>query len=429
MALVRCVPGDRAALPATTTCRARSCRCADSSQPLLAYGGDGLAPVCSVKEKRILVVVANPLGGIRSYLLYNARRLLESGYVFTFLSPEGEAFDSFKNDVASWPGVELLGVPVRGRRFSFWPSVRRAIRSGRFSLIHSQGLRAGVEVAFANYLRGIPHVITLHDTRHDNDFKGRFRWIKRYLAGRLSARAHVIIAVSNDCAQNHLAFFPEWRRSHCKIDVIYNGVDVERLTAAAKLRSHKTLRAEFGWADEIRILGYFGRFMPEKGFSVLLDALRELAHQGCADRVRLVAAKDPYGYGREYMHEVAQDDVLSPMVRFIDPVSEIASILPQVDVVVVPSLREAYGLVAAEAMVLGVPVVGSNAIGLREVLSGTPSLSPPAGDARALALALEQAVCSRSKQQAEAYATEACSRFDNRVAAQKLLGLYEALSR
>jgi glycosyltransferase involved in cell wall biosynthesis len=374
---------------------------------------------------RILVVVANPLGGIRSYLLNNVPRLAEAGYVFSFLAPEGEAFEAFRSDVRSWPSVELLGVPVGKRRFLFWPSVRRAIRSKRFSLIHSQGLRAGVEVAFANYFRRIPHIITLHDTRHDNDFKGRFRWMKKQLAGRLSARADIIIAVSRDCAQNHIDFFPEWKRSHCKIDVIYNGVDVEHLKTAATAAGRRRLHREFGWNDRVRILGYFGRFMPEKGFPILLNALRELARQGSADHIRLVATKDPHGYRGEYMQEVQRDGVLSQMVRFIDPVSEIATVLPQIDAVVVPSLREACPLLPMEAMVLGVPVVGSDAIGLREVLQGTPSLAPPAGDATALADALQETLDSHSAAKARAYQAQAKQRFDVAESALRLRRLFD----
>ena len=90
-------------------------------------------------NRRVLVVANNPLGGIRTYLLNYLPRLMENGYCFTFLAPDDEAFDAFKGDVASWPGAETLGVPIRGRGGSMWRSVRRALKSGRFSLVHSQG--------------------------------------------------------------------------------------------------------------------------------------------------------------------------------------------------------------------------------------------------------------------------------------------------
>ena len=380
----------------------------------------------SPRHHRVLVVVPNPVGGIRTYLLNNCRRLAELGYVFTFLAPQGDAFNELKNDVKCWPDTQFIDVPVRGRRFLLWPSVRRAIIGGQFSLIHSQGLRAGVEVAFASCFRGIPNITTLHDTRHESDITGRFRWLKKRLIGWLAARADVIVAVSHDCANNHLAFFPEWKRSRCRIEVINNGVDVGPLKAGATC-DLESLRAQFGWNDEMKILGYFGRLMPEKGFLVLLDTIHELARRGLAERVRLVVTKDPHGYRGEYMREVAQDPLLSTMVRFIEPVAEIGTVLPQVDILVMPSLWEACGLLAMEAMVLGVPVVGSDAIGLREVLYNTPSFSPRAGDVGALADSIVDAIANGSGERAKAFVREASIRFDNRASSQKLHELYDRI--
>jgi glycosyltransferase involved in cell wall biosynthesis len=248
------------------------------------------------------------------------------------------------------------------------------------------------------------------------------KWLKKRVAGRLTSRADVIVPVSHDCAQNHLQHFPEWKRGRCRVDVILNGVDVTRLKRVAATVDRDALRGNLGFSSDVTVLGFFGRFMPQKGFLVLLDTLRELARRGCADRVRLVAAKDSHGYRDEYMREVKRDDVLSRMVRFVEPVS-------QIDVVVMPSLWEAYGLLAAEAMVLGIPVVGSDAIGLREVLHDTPSLAPSAGDAQALASALQKAMGARSRQKADDFTAEARIRFDNRASAEKLLRVYEAIAR
>ena len=219
------------------------------------------------KHRRILVVTSNPLGGIRTYLLNNIPCLMEAGYAFTFLSPEGEAFDSFKKDVQSWLGVEWIDVPIRRRRFLLWPSVRRALRTGRFALIHSQGLRAGVEVAFASFFARVPHVITLHDVIvPQNDVPGRLKWLKKRTTGFLTSRADAIIPVSHDCAQNHLHHFPAWKRGRCRIEVIPNGVDVDRLKRVAETVNGDAMRSELGVDENATILGFFGRFMPQKGF-------------------------------------------------------------------------------------------------------------------------------------------------------------------
>jgi len=382
------------------------------------------------KPRRVLVVVANPLGGVRTYLLYNCRRLAESNYAFTFLAPAGEAFDAFKNDVKSLPGVECIGVPVRGRRYFLWPTIRRCLRTRRFSLVHSQGLRSGTETAFANLGLGLSHVITLHDVIVPrNDVPGRLKWLKKRVIGRLASRADAIVPVSQDCAENHLSHFSELKRGRCRIQVILNGVDVQQITRVGDAVDRKALRKKLRFADDVTILGFFGRFMPQKGFLLLLQALRELIRSGHGDRVRLVAAKDPHGYRGEYIREVAQDPLLSTIVRFIAPVTEIATVLPQIDILVTPSLWEACPLLPMEAMILGIPVVGSDAIGLREVLRDTPSLAPPAGDSQALASAILEATDASHRQLAERYVNTARTEFDVTRSVQSLLLLFDELLR
>jgi glycosyltransferase involved in cell wall biosynthesis len=379
--------------------------------------------------KRILMIVLNPLGGIQTYLLNNGALLKNSGYEFTFVAPKNQAFEAFKQHTCDWPSVEFVDAPVRNGRYKLRQTIRRTLKSSEFSLIHSQGLRAGTEVEISNYVSRIPHIITLHDTRHASDFSGTLGILKRNLVEYFSGRADVIIPVSQDCATNHLSFFPSWMKSRCSIQVIQNGVDISSLLARSKHRCAMPLRTECDWGDHIKIMGYFGRFMPEKGFLVLLDALRLLATRGLTDQLRLVATRDPHGYRGEYIREVQRDDALSKMVRFVDPVRDISPLLSQMDVLAMPSLREACPLLPMEAMVLGVPIIGSDAIGLREVLRDTPALTPPAGDSVALAAAIEHVIKSPCKKQAEAYASLAQMRFDNQPAAKKLLELYSTVAR
>ena len=392
----------------------------------LAGGGLG-SPLR--EGRRVLSVVANPLGGVRTYLLYNYRRLMDAGYAFTFLAPDGEAFEMFKSDVQAWPGVECIGVSL-GRHSTLWSSIRGCLRTRRFSLVHSQGLRSGTETAFANLGIGVSHVMTLHDVLvPQNDVPGRLKWLKKRVIGRFTRGIDAIIPVSHDCAANHLSHFPKWRHGRCRVQVIMNGIEVERIVRAAGTVDRDGLRRELGLSREITLLGFFGRFMPQKGFLVLLQALRELVRLGHGERVCLVATKDPHGYRGEYIREVERDRVLSRIVRFIEPVPEIAALLPQIDVLVMPSLWEACGLLAMEAMCAGVPVVGSDCLGLREVLRDTPSMAPRAEDPLALATALCRSLESSWRESAASYAEAARARFGVQKPAEELLGLFERCAR
>jgi glycosyltransferase involved in cell wall biosynthesis len=120
------------------------------------------------------------------------------------------------------------------------------------------------------------------------------------------------------------------------------------------------------------------RLSLEKGVDVAVDACRIAG-------VPLVVAGD--GPERDALRERAGDGA----VRFLGRVDEgtLAALRAAASVALVPSRSaETFGLAAAEAMAVGVPVIGSDVGALAELLE--PGALVPAGDARALAAAIER---------------------------------------
>ncbi len=115
---------------------------------------------------------------------------------------------------------------------------------------------------------------------------------------------------------------------------------------------------------------YVGRLSEEKGVRVLAAA---------AEGLPLVVVGD--GPLR---------DLLPQAVGFVPP-GELGPWYERASVVVVPSLREGYGMVAREAMAHGRPVVASAVGGLPDAVEdGVTGLLVPAGDATALRAALDR---------------------------------------
>jgi glycosyltransferase involved in cell wall biosynthesis len=82
-----------------------------------------------------------------------------------------------------------------------------------------------------------------------------------------------------------------------------------------------------------------------------------------------------------------------------------------------------------EALAAGVPIVGSNCIGLREVLDGTPARQVPVGDSEALAYALvaELGEIENRKKAFLTYQADAVARFGIERPATELAALYQKL--
>jgi glycogen(starch) synthase len=128
---------------------------------------------------------------------------------------------------------------------------------------------------------------------------------------------------------------------------------------------------------------FVGRFVPEKGIPILLQAARILAREGHAFEVRLIGD----GPERAKLEDILRQGHLESCVRITGYLtgSALADALGDVRVVVMPSVwEETAGLAAMEQMMRGRLVIVSNVGGLGEIV-GEAGLKCPPGDAGALA--------------------------------------------
>ncbi len=369
--------------------------------------------------RRVLAVLRWPLGGIRTYTLYHYPTLLRAGYRFTFVGPAHKVFRDFLDEARGWPGTDSVEAPHEGHSCSLWPTVRRLLRSGRFDMVHSHGLIAAAHTSFANLGVGVPHVVTSHDVFRKDQMPGLAGKLKLWGLGKLLGRADSIVSVSRDAQDNLLEYIPGLARARCRLTPVLNGIDVSRFAEAAP---GDDLRARLGIGPDVFLMGFLGRFMEQKGFLPLLHALQLVRDSG-TEPFHLLAVGSG-DYQREYAAAAEQLGV-ADCISFVPFVPDVAPVLRQLDLMVMPSLWESCGLLAMEAMVAGTPVLGSDCVGLREVLRDTPSVMSPTGDVPALAAALRQAIASPWTAAAREFAPVARERFRAEVAAEKLRQVFD----
>ncbi len=376
---------------------------------------------------RVLAVVRWPVGGIRTYMLYNYPALLRAGYRFTFVGPDNDDFRDFAREFSHWDGVEFLSAETRGARWRVRSHLRRLLRAGNAVIVHSHGFTAGIQAVLANLATNAPHVITLHDVVRRSEFPGFLGALKLRVLSALLSRATALVAVSEQARRNVQEHLPGLRASRTRLVTISNGIDVAQFEADSAPRPG-ILRQRLGLGPNVRIVGFLGRLMPQKGFLPLIHAIELIRGRQRAPAFRLVVV----GSGdleREYRAEVARRAAVAKCTTFLPRVARVADILPELDLLVVPSLWEACPLLPMEAMCAGVPVLGTDCIGLAEVLRGTPSMVVPAGDVGALATALEKALRALWTDAARKYACRARERFDVRPRAEELRLLFDQIRR
>lgn len=112
------------------------------------------------------------------------------------------------------------------------------------------------------------------------------------------------------------------------------------------------------------VLGIAGRLEPVKGFALAIQALGHLVAAGRDVTLRVAGS----GSERAALESLVAALGLTARVRFLGFVEDMASFYRGIDLFLCPSLREAFGLVAAEAMAHGLPVLCTAVDGLPEVV-------------------------------------------------------------
>lgn len=217
--------------------------------------------------------------------------------------------------------------------------------------------------------QGLPVVCTVHSCVHDpalSPFKRPLQrlyhrfWIRRVenAAFNLASR---VVAVSRYTAHVARAVFG------CQaIEVIPNGVNTDFFTPAPCELTNRPFR-----------FLYVGNWDARKGVDVLSPILRELG-----DDFELVYTADRSGQHRRYP--------LPSNARCLGRLDAegLRAAYAQADALLFPSRLEGFGLVAAEAMACGLPVIAAGSSSLPEVVAdGQTGLLCPVDDVAAFVAA------------------------------------------
>jgi len=112
-----------------------------------------------------------------------------------------------------------------------------------------------------------------------------------------------------------------------------------------------------------KVLLYVGRFSPEKNLPALVRAFAEVEQNRAEPKLLLALAG--YGPQEQELRRLVDAEGLAQTVQFLGAAKqhELPRLYRNADAFVLPSLREPWGIVAAEAMACGLPVLVSRQCG------------------------------------------------------------------
>jgi glycosyltransferase involved in cell wall biosynthesis len=181
-------------------------------------------------------------------------------------------------------------------------------------------------------------------------------------------------------------------RGGARFAVIPNGVDLARFAGE---RPPCSLRDDYAIPCEDALVGVVARLEPEKGHRWLIEAWPRVVERAPRSWLAII------GEGSLCEELRAQASALPPEARdriiFTGRRDDVAAITGELDIAVLPSLREAQGISILEAMARRRPVVASNVGGIPELLTdGVDGFLVPPADPDALADALARLARSPS---------------------------------
>ena len=311
-----------------------------------------------------------------------------------------------------------LGAVVYARR------LRAMFHAWRPDVIHANGLKMDILAAGARP-RGTALVWHIHD------FLGSRPTTSRLLRG-VAGRCAAAVANSKSVAADARAVLGE----RVGVTTIYNAVDLDRFAPdgpVIDLDARANLPATS--PDTIKV-GLVATLAWWKGHELFLEAIRR-APDDLPLRAYVIGGPiyETGGSQRtlEELRQIASTLGLGARVAFTGFVDQPAAAMRALDIVVHASTEpEPFGLVIAEAMACGRPVIVSQTGGAAEIVENeTTGLTFPPGDAGQLAERITRlARCSRLRDTlGRAARVSAARRFDRARLARELVPLYERVAR
>jgi glycosyltransferase involved in cell wall biosynthesis len=373
------------------------------------------APPAARRIRVLQVITSLERGGAENHLLALLTHADRQAFEFetAVLSGEGELVSVFRE-----AGIKVHLIKARSRFDPFALARLTALmRQGKYDIVHSHLFRADIFACLAiAQLGDTPPLLV--STRHNDDrfFLNPFVGIAHYM---ISAQQDLIIAISD-----HIARFTVSRgvRYPARVRRVYHGI--EPMVTQALEREGQQIRHELGITQEDFLVGNVGRLALQKGQRHLIAAMPLLLER--VPRAHVVIAGG--GDLEDYLRDLALEVGVAERVHVLGPRRDVPALMHAIDVFVMPSIWEGFGIVLLEAMAAGRPIVASRVATIPEVVvDGETGVLVPAGDPVALAEAL--ASLAHDPQQAKQFGEAGRTRLRTRFSIDKMVGDTELLYR
>jgi len=303
--------------------------------------------------KILLLTTHLNFGGISSYTFSLAKALTKRGHDVSCASAGGEMIGQLQKNA-----IEHIYIPIKTkselspRILASMFNLLRIAKKEPFDIIHAQTRVTQVLAGYLSSITKIPFVSTCHGFFRQNLGRQLYPcWGKKVIAISEAVKKHLMI---------------DFYVAEEQIALIYNGVDIGQFRVASKRKDINR---------NIRTVGIIARLSPVKGHVYLIEAMKEVIGEFSDARLFI------FGQGKVKYDLVRKAERLkiSDKLFFLPSVTHTSEIMQEIDIFVMPSLQEGFGLSILEAQACGIPVIASGVGGIPALIRHdvTGLLVPP----------------------------------------------------
>jgi glycosyltransferase involved in cell wall biosynthesis len=290
--------------------------------------------------------------------------------------------------------------------------IRKLVSSEK--LFHAHLPRAELLVALSGSTN---FVFSRHNT--EPFFPRAPRTLSKVLSRFVTLRANRGIAISQ-AVRLYLIESGEISR-HFRIDVVLYGIPDR---AGIDLLRVQQLKRELNFSNSDFIVGTVARLAPQKDLSTLLRAFALIHVKFPSARLIIIGA----GPDREILVKQASELGVSEEIIWVGRTSEVYEFLSLMDVFVLTSLYEGFGLVLIEAMVANCPIVAARNSAIPEVLGSEHLGLAETSFAQDFAKKISAVLVGETREKILAQQALRIPLFNPREMSQKIFEIYKEIS-
>lgn len=352
--------------------------------------------------------------------------LIERGHDCLVVAPEFDGTVKDEEGTLRVPAIRNFRGSGYSLRLPMAASVGQAIRDFRPDVVHSQHpFLLGDSALRMAYQWNLPLIYT-HHTRYEyyvHFALENSEWMQRFLWELVLAYERCcdwVIAPSPSIARLlHEAGLGE------RVSVIPTGIDLKHFEYVSGM----SVRARLGLPAKVLLIGHVGRLSAEKNLSYLIRSVIQAFRLDGDCHFLLVGEGDEVGHLSTLIEESGYGHRFHRVGMV--PYDELPAYYSAMDVFAFSSVSETQGLVLAEALASGVPVVALSAPGAVDIVRNAINGRLISTDGSELEFAealLQEAERSKNEQGRREQISTSVANYDKTVCLDRLEDLYHSVS-